>query len=420
MNNEDQDERNSTSCVKVRWLVAGAVLPDATAARIWDGLLPMLLVPRVRVRAREEKKLSSIELFMLRSVVKHKQLNLEDIENATGVPSGPLRVLLNGLVLQGLLENAEGGYAARQETAERAVETGTCHKEVETTMNFVYLPSTGDLLDNLSDGEFWKLSRMTARHSGPVPREHMGLSVKEIFQKAAERSGQEINIIDVEEPLVMPEVCPAFAFKGDLKQLDTNQLWVSFPGAGETASDDGQFFNFSFALGLIAELLRLSQQCPLEDCVRHATRNYLPQGGSLKNLIIFEPTSPSRISMTMPMDVIDRIYPRRPFTNRASMIVYWETIDAVVALENSVCFRPADSKEAAFFARDQVVQRICADESDPNNSLAKWIKEACEEFGAEECEVTKPNILNRLWQLKRFDRAYSLQAEGVFAYDQAS
>jgi hypothetical protein len=362
----------------------------------------------------EEKGLSPIELFMLKSVLKHGQLNLIDIENATGIPSGPLRVLLYKLVHLGLLDNVEGDYTARKERAEKAVETGSCVQDVESTMAFVYLPRTGDL-GNLSDERFQRLSGITSLRSGPIPREQHGLLLKEVLQNAITRTGQNYQIIGVDNPLSMPAVCPVFAIKGELKLNAPKELWVSF-----LELDAHNYFDFSFAHGLVDELLSLSLQRPGAEHVRNAISRYFPHEERLEDIDNFPLTSPSRMSMAMPLDIIERIYPERTLTTGASMIVHWETDKAVVKLENSVRFLPATKQEATSFARDRVVQRVCANGSDPNNSIAGWIKEACEEFGSEEGEVTKLNILDRLWELKRYVRVYALQTDGVFDYDEAT
>jgi len=418
MNRNEEDEKDFTECVEVRWSTAEALLPEGTAVRIRGGVLPMLLIPHVRVRTLVEKRLSSIELFMLRSVLKHKQLDLQDIENTTGIPSGPLLVLLNRLVHQGLLDRAAGGYAARNVTTERAVEAGTFTQQAESTMNVMYLPHTNDLVIPTEAG-FRRLSKISALSLAPMPREQKGKPVKEILQEAAQRSGQDVEIIDVEHPSTLPALCPSFSFKGDLKHNDTNELWLCFPDAGNAAVDDHHYFNFSVAHRLVAALLSLSHRSPPEDQVRVGTSPDLRQDGRMVDLSYFKPDSPCRTTMTMPQIVISRIYPNHLLTTRAAMIVHWETPEAVVALEYSVYFQPINKQEAAAFARDRVLERIFANGSNPATSLVEGIKDACEEYGVEEDKVTKLNILVRLWNLKRFVLAYSLQSEGIFDYDKA-
>ncbi|MDB6038594.1 MAG: hypothetical protein JWM99_2435, partial [Verrucomicrobiales bacterium] len=116
--------------VGFEWLQGSRFLPETILARVLNGILPMLLIPRVRIRSVEEKGLSAIELFLLKSMQRHGSLKLDEVGIATGIPCGPLQVLLNRLVRQGLLSSSDEGFTAVRDALEKAVETGSCPQEV--------------------------------------------------------------------------------------------------------------------------------------------------------------------------------------------------------------------------------------------------------------------------------------------------
>lgn len=133
----------------------------------------MILIPRVRIRCFEERGLSAIELFILKSFLRHGKLRLDEVEVATGVPSGPLHVILYRLIQQGLLSDTDLGFSVSRNSAEKAVETGHCRQEVESTKDFIFLPRTGDL-GVLGDSDFRRLEKIKPRCSAPVPPDIVG------------------------------------------------------------------------------------------------------------------------------------------------------------------------------------------------------------------------------------------------------
>ncbi len=195
----------------------------------------MLLIPRVRVRTVEEKGLSAIELFLLKSLQRHGSLKLDEVGIATGIPCGPLQVLVNRLVRQGLLSSSDEGFTAVREAVEKAVETGSCPQEVESTKDFIFLPRTGDL-GMLGDKDYRRLERMRPHCMAPVPDEIAFKDTAEVLAVTRNCSRLGWKIVGIEKPKTMPRRCPAYNFLGEVEDHGESQVWLSFEDGGQNNS----------------------------------------------------------------------------------------------------------------------------------------------------------------------------------------
>lgn len=214
----------------------------------------------------------------------------------------------------------------------------------------------------------------------------------------------------------MPKRCPAYGFRAVFEYCGKSQLWLTFENAGPNDSPH----DFSFATGLIEELQELAQAIPPRVKLVEATTPYLLADVDSDALGDLKPVAPSRYQMPMPRAVIQSLMPTDLLVNPAGMTVQWETPKAVVKMDYEVWFLPvpASGCEAAAFARDRVVQQVCSCSGDPNEEFEQWVQNASAEFEANIHEVTREKIVERLWQLREFTRAYSLQQRGIFDYDQ--
>jgi hypothetical protein len=403
---------SSIECAHVSWLKGTAPLSANSLARIQDGLLPMLLLPRIRVRSVEARGLSDIELFLLKSLLRHGKLNLDDVELATGIPSGPLQVLLHRLVRQGILSANDVGFTAIRDAAEKAVATRACPETMESAKDFIFLPRTGDL-GVLNNAKFKELTEIRPRCQAPVPQEMVGAPIAEVLANTPNCSRHGWEILSVEEPTAMPKLCPAYHCYGQLTNSEQPQLWISFSQDEKRISS----LDFSFADALAKEIVRLSSLSPPLDRISRATQRLFPKNGAVQALSSAEMSGPSRLSLPMSRSLIEGLIPNELLVTPAAIAAQWESPAAVLSIQYEVRFKPKSVDDAVSFAIDNIVQQLCSRNDDPHPSMATWIEGSCNEFKTSVSEITTQKIVNRLWALGEFTRAYTLQEAELFEYD---
>jgi hypothetical protein len=332
--------------------------------------LPMLWWRKVSVVMADEVRLDPVDMFMVETATRLGRLDAPTFEELTGLSERAFTALGRRLRTLDLLEWRDGAFVAGGDSA-RVLDEATVTRRRTTTLDFLYLPETDDLL--VVDGAPAGFAGGAPATFGvaPIPAELRGTTLHgllstRIGERRVANLPDSVVALDTEgtgdEPInsiaggsLQPAVpvCPAIEGTATVLlegERPTATLAVGCHGRGEDA-DAPSTIDVSGASGLLESWRRIADR-PGE--AEHRAAAVRALAGVALPADTLRPAGPARWTLALTGDAARAVAGKGPLPHRVGLEIRAEQVHVLGAVE----FSPADAEAERVFALEKFVGRL--------------------------------------------------------------
>jgi hypothetical protein len=404
-----------------RWLHTPPDVADEPLVVITEALLPIFDWIDVPVVRAVEHKLSAVERFLIEAALRLGDLDVEDIEELTGLPEEATRRISGHLCEISVLAAQYGRYVANEEAA---VATLTRESLVELrpdVLTFVVLPRSGDAIAfEHKQGRTAppQISRLDPVASAPVPGTYRDATRTAMLRALAEarrvadlpEDVTEIAAPAAEEPV--PDICPVYRYAGRLR-LRAGQVRATGYIYGERGEERVRL-DLSRAGHLIDYWLNQAELLYLTETFEAVCREIGCSPADAKARRAGASHWAFQVNSTGARDLTRRgVRLCRP----GGLEIL--SPDGPTKIEVAASFEPADAEAAISFAADaaaDLLEELPPDSLTPAD-LGQAVVTACEAHQVQAGPETEHEVRTRLWARGHQYLVYKLRAGEDFSYD---
>lgn len=216
----------SGAMIAARWLPTPPDVSDEPLVVVTEALLPIFDWIDVAVVRAVEQKLSAVERFLIETALALGDLDVEDVEELTGLPEEATRRIAGHLCELSVLNAEAGRYTANEDAAWATLARERTVELRQDVLTFLVLPRSGDALafeHKQGRGAPPQVHRLDPVASAPVPgayRDVTQVAVLRTLLGAAHVGGLPEDVTGMAEPQddkPVPDVCPAYRYTGQLR-----------------------------------------------------------------------------------------------------------------------------------------------------------------------------------------------------------
>jgi hypothetical protein len=404
-----------------RWLHTPPDVSGEPLVIITEALLPIFDWIDVPVVRAVEQKLSAVERFLIEAALGLGDLDVEDIEELTGLPEEATRRIAGHLCEISVLTAGDGRYVANEEAALATLTRESLVELRPDVLTFLVLPRSGEALAfEHKQGRTAppQIHRLDPVVSAPVPDTYRDATQTTMLRtmiearQVADLPEDVVEIAEPEDEKPVPDVCPAYRYAGRLRQR-SGQVRATGHIYGERGEDRVPL-DLSRADRLVdywrnqAELLYLAEVfeavcreigcSPADATARRAGASHWA----------FE------VSSTGARDLARRgVRLCRP--GGLELL----SPDQSTKIEVVASFEPADSDAAITFAVDAAADML--EELPPESltpaDLSQAVVSACDAYQVEAGPESGHEVETRLWARGHQYLVYKLRAEEDFGFE---
>jgi hypothetical protein len=209
-----------------RWLPTPPDVRDEPLVVVTEALLPVFDWMDVAVVRAVQQKLSAVERFLIETALALGDLDVEDVEELTGLPEEATRRIAGHLCEISVLNAEAGRYTPNEDAAWATLARESIVELRQDVLTFLVLPRSGDALAfEHKQGRAGppQVHRLDPVASAPVPdayHEATQAAVLRALLGAGQVAGLPEDVADLAEPpddTPVPDVCPAYRYAGRLR-----------------------------------------------------------------------------------------------------------------------------------------------------------------------------------------------------------
>ena len=209
-----------------RWLPTPPDVGDDPLVVVTEALLPIFDWMDVAVVRAVEQKLSAVERFLIETALALGDLDVEDIEELTGLPEEATRRIAGHLCEISVLNAESGRYTANEDAAWATLAREKIVEFRQDVLTFLVLPRSADALafeHKQGRGAPPQVHRLDPVANAPVPgayRDATQAAVLQALAGAVQVGGLPADVTGLAErqdDKPVPDVCPAYRFTGRLR-----------------------------------------------------------------------------------------------------------------------------------------------------------------------------------------------------------
>lgn len=404
-----------------RWLPAPPDVAGEPLVVITEALLPIFNWIDVPVLRAVRQKLTAAERFVIEAALGLGDLDVEDIEELTGLPEEATRRIAGHLCEISVLTAGEGRYVANEEAAVATLTRESLVEFREGVLTFLVLPRSGDALafeHKQGRPAPPQISRLVSVANAPVPDAYRDAS-RTTMLRALIEAGQVANLPEEVAEIVepggddpVPDVCPTYRYAGQLR-LRAGQVKATGYIYGERGEDRVRL-DLSRADRLIDYWLNQAELLYLTETFEAVCREIGCSSADAKARRAGASHWAFQLSSTGARDLTRRgVRLCRP--GGLELL----SPDRTTKIEVVASFEPADTDAAITFAVDaaaDMIEELPPDSLTPAD-LGQAVVTACAAHQVEPNPETEHEVLTRLWTRGHQYLVYKLRAGEDFAYD---
>jgi hypothetical protein len=393
---------------------------DEPLVVITEALLPIFNWSDVPVVRAVEQKLSAVERFLIEAALRLGDLDVEDIEELTGLPEEATRRIAGHLCEIAVLTAQDGRYIANEEAALATLARESLVELRQDVLTFVVLPRSGDALafeHKQGRAAPPQMNRLDPAANAPVPdnyRDATRAAMLRALIQARQVADLPEDLAEIAEPgndEPVPEVCPAYRYAGRLR-LRSGQVKVTGHIYGERGEDRIRL-DLTRADRLIDYWLNQAELLYLTETFEAACKEIGCSPTDAKARRVGASHWAFQVSSTGARDLIRRgVRLCRP--GGLELL----SPDRTTKIEVVASFEPAGADAAITFAVDaaaDMLEELPPDSLTPAD-LGQAVVTACAAHQVEAGPETEYDVRMRLWTRGHQYLVYKLRAGEDFGY----
>jgi hypothetical protein len=404
-----------------RWLHTPPDVTDEPVVVIAEALLPIFDWTDVPVVRAVEQKLSAVERFLIEAALQLGDLDVEDIEELTGLPEEATRRIAGHLCEISVLTAREGRYVANEEAALATLARESLVELRQDVLTFLALPRSGDTLAfEHKQGRTAppQVHRLDPLAGAPVPDTYRDATRTAMLRtliearQVADLPDDVLEIVETTDEKPITDLCPVYRYAGRLR-LRSGQLRATGHLYGERGEDRLRL-DLSKADRLIdywlnqAELLHLAEtfQAVCQEIGCSPTDTKAQRAGASHWAF--------QVNSTAARDIARHGV---HLCRKGGLELL--SSDRTTKIEVVASFEPADSEAATTFAVDaaaDMLEDLPPDSLTPGD-LSQAVVTACAAYQVEAGPKTEHEVRMRLWTRGLHYPVYKLRADEDFGYD---
>jgi hypothetical protein len=406
--------------VVARWLPTPPDVADEPLVVITEALLPIFNWMDVVVVREVEQQLSAVERFLIETALALGDLDVEDIEELTGLPEEATRRIAGHLCEISVLNAEAGRYTANEDTAWATLAREKIIELREDVLTFLVLPRSGEALafEHKQGGDGPpQVHRLEPVANAPVPSAYHDATQAAVLRTllgAAQVGGLPQGVTGMAEPqddTPVPDVCPAYRYAGRLRMRSGK---VTARGHLYGEGEERVGLDLSLAGRLVDNWLDQAELLHLAGVFRAACAEIGCSADDAKARRAGASHWAFQVSAQGAQDIAGRgVRLCRP--GGLELL----SADGTVKLEVMVGFEAADSGAATVFAVDAAADMLegLPPESLAPQDLGQAITTACSAYQVETLPEMGHAVRTRLWARGQHYPVYKLRAEEDFDYE---
>lgn len=404
-----------------RWLSTPPDVADEPLVVITEALLAIFDWSYIPVVRAMEQKLSAVERFLIEAALRLGDLDVEDIEELTGLPEEATRRIAGHLCEIAVLTAEDGRYVANEEAAQATLARESLIELRQDVLTFVVLPHSGDALAfEHKQGRTAppQISRLDPVASAPVPgayRDATRAVMLRTLIQAKQVADVPEDLAEIAEPgddEPLPEVCPAYRYAGRVR-LRAGQVKATGYLYGERG-DNRVRLDLSRASRLVDYWLDQSELLYLTETFEAVCQEIGCSPADVKARRAGASHWTFQVSSTGALDITERgVRLCRP--GGLELL----SPDHTTKIEVVASFEPADADAAIIFAVDaaaDILEELPPDSVTPAD-VGQAILTASAALQVEADPEIPHQVRTRLWTRGRQYMVYKLRASEDFGYD---
>lgn len=387
---------------------------------IREALVPFIVWEAVPVRTLEPRQLGRMEVFLLEASLELENFYLIELHHATGVPAMVIAASAHRLLSYGaLIEVQPEAYVVDKEQARLLLTRKNLEEEHSRIMTIAYFPRQDIVIANPEiAGQLLTVhKKLRARYQAPYrtdvdrPENLADFIAGRITEGRV--FGHPHSLLGLDpwpKPPPWPKLAPCYHVRGQVI------------GEGDGAVADLQFWGSprrrlrgfeGESVRLMGDLPLIREWVSLTDDFKTMVQEPMQGLPELANAHL-EKLAPCHYRMRLMHEDARSIAADRRLTDPLSISICSPTAKADIRLS----FEPADGQAAALFVLDSIAQQIDEQRhSFSEKEFAQHVQMARQRYpDASHVGITRAQVENRLWQLKRFLAVYQHRAIEDFAY----
>lgn len=404
--------------ISLKWLKSPPMFNNSELVKIVEGYLPVLPIPRVKMRKEQRREIKSVERFILKAIDEVEGVSPQELFEASGVPQSVIKLILEDMIRAAVIGRNQSGSlsvsrSAKNEIFENNGGSVVCHEDVD--VGFLLLPLTDDIIalsGNARRGALKSLVGLKPNGQVLVPKGFGDVSVKDYLSdkffrgEIAGLDSSFLEVVDVYSQDVFPSIAPVYEYKGKIKRdhegLESFEI--------EFASRSGPF-DLSGAKRLIKKHICFLEGAHLIEKLSHFLN------------VDKEPSvmqyDTSRFQVKLSAASIAQKFSGKRISD-LGVLVETQTSEGRCAYSIVLNGQPEDNTAQVLYGLDEVIGKVLSTEVLSLRTLQEIIAETVEILGIKIDDITPSDVIDRLWKLKEFAVAYQIQEEDVFCYEESN
>jgi hypothetical protein len=404
-----------------RWLPAPPDISDEPLVVVAEALVPIFDWMDVAVVRAVQQKLSAVERFLIETALELGDLDVEDVEELTGLPEEATRRIAGHLCEISVLNAVAGRYTASEDAARATLARESLIELRQDVLTFLVLPRSGDVLafeHKQGRAAPPQVHRLDPVASAPVPgayRDATQAAVLRTLLDAGQVAGLPEDVTGMAEPQddkPVPDVCPAYRYAGRLR-LRSGQVRAKGHIYGERGEERVPL-NLSRASRLVDHWLDQAELLYLTEVFQAACAEIGCSAADAKARRAGASHWAFQVNAQGARDIAERGVPLcRP--SGLELL----SADGTTKIEVMVSFETADSGAGVVFAVDAAADMLedLPPESLTPPDLGQAIASACSAYQVEASPEMKHMVRTRLWTRGHHYPVYKLRAGEDFDYE---
>ena len=375
----------------------GSVLKQTVALQVWTDVL---------VTEEVSIGLSVFEQFTLKCLLQLGECRTEDICEVIGIGPELARWWLDGVEPIGLARRTgESIFEPNIDSCIDALASNSVQKHEDTEKTMVWFPQTDELLVLQQHDTLLKtLSKIDPTTSFPLPDRLIGANRGDIVQNSLDNShlyGNEASSIVAanDKREIDDRMCPAYQLEMNIAQVDGAAVIAHIYGYPAQRGSRRQ----NEKRGLVRKPIHIPRLSKYVNISRERVRSLSDRlGHAMKNEGLLDPkiqdgSGQATLDYEKAREMAEQAL--LDCNKRISFV-----IDGEIEYEIPLLLVHSDDRVAALIHLDVAVKQLLA-----TKASASVLAEICEEF-----DVTKKDVVLRLWRLKQYAAIYQLREEQDF------
>lgn len=404
-----------------RWLPSPPDVAGEPLVVITEALVPIFNWIDVPVVRAVSQKLTVVERFVIEAALRLGDLDVEDMEELTGLPEEATGRIAGHLCEMSVLTTGAGRYVANEEAALATLTRESLVELRQGVLTFLVLPRSGDALafeHKQRRPAPPRISRLAPVASAPVPDTYRDASRTGMLRTLIE-AGQVADLPEDVAEIVdpggadqVPDVCPTYRYAGQL-HLHAGQVKAIGHIYGERGEDRVRI-DLSGAGRLMDYWLNQAELLYLTETFEAACQAIGCSPADAKARRVGASHWAFQLSSTGARDLTRRgVHLCRP--GGLELL----SPDRTTKIELVASFEPADADAAMTFAVDAAADML--EERPPDSltpaDLGQAVVTACATHQVEAGPETEHEVRTRLWARGSHYLIYKLRAGEDFGYD---